>query len=150
MVLPYEHQIISNTAKIVSLHDRIHETWKYRDRSEKEWKIWEQACKEFHCQYNDLAFLGGINGVRSRLRSGDQEAITYALSFLEIRPYFFRSGYIYKDLVRVLRNCPLSSTQKEQYLAIRERYTQFLHTRKLSKTILYIVIVAISVPCLHC
>ena len=127
--MSYTVVIRSNASKIVALYQRINDTLPDRDKSVKHRQRWSDACSEFHEQYNELAFLGGVDTARDRLRSGDVSAIDYALDFLEIRPYFFRSGYMYNDFMRVLRNCPLSESHFRRYNAIRERYLKYRANR---------------------
>lgn len=67
--------------------------------------------------------------MRERLRAGEKEAIDYALDFIEVRPYFFRSGYMYQDFLRVLRNCPLSDSQRYRYDQLRARYDEYRKMR---------------------
>lgn len=112
------------------LYQRIHQTLARRDDGPKQRQEWKDACSEFHTKYESLAFIGGADTARDRLRDGDAVAIEYALDFLEVRPYFFRSGYLYKDLMRVLRNCPLSNAQRIRYDKIRERYNEYRAHRR--------------------
>lgn len=112
------------------LYQRIHQTLARRDDGPKQRQEWKDACSEFHAKYESLAFIGGADTARDRLRDGDAVAIEYALDFLEVRPYFFRSGYLYKDLMRVLRNCPLSNAQRIRYDKIRERYNEYRAHRR--------------------
>jgi len=44
-----------------------------------------------------LGYQGG--GASRRILYGDPEAMEAAICFLEVRPYFFRSGYMYKDIL---------------------------------------------------
>jgi hypothetical protein len=69
---------------------------------------------DFHARYDLLAFPGGYASreVRARILNGDFAAIEAAICFLEVRPYFFRSGYMFKDLLRALKRAPL--TQEER------------------------------------
>ena len=118
-----------NAQQIVTLQNRVKGAFALRDNG-KEWReIWEEACVEFHSRYDKLAFPGGIEGARERLRAGEEEAIEYALAFLEVRPYFFRSGYMYKDFMRVLKNCPLTDSQAKTYRKIRSRYMDYKAAR---------------------
>ena len=71
---------------------------------------------------------------RERLRAGDEQAIEYAIAFLEVRPYFFRPGYMYKDFMRVLRNCPLSVDQRKRYNQVRENYLVYRKKRRQTET----------------
>lgn len=80
---------------------------------------------EFRTQYDALAFIGGVSTARDRIRAGDAQAIEYTLCFIEVRPYFFRSGYMFKDFLRVLRNVELSPTQQTRYDRVCDAYQQY-------------------------
>lgn len=118
-------QIQANTRRIVELHQRVHETAHSRDLSAAHRESWSQACLEFRTQYDALAFIGGVSTARDRIRSGDAQAIEYALCFIEVRPYFFRSGYMFKDFLRVLRNVELSPAQQARYDRVCDAYQQY-------------------------
>ena len=126
----FANQIRENARFISRLRGRIHETFAHRNKGKSQRDKWAAACREFHEKYDTLAFLGGSLDARDRLRSGDSDAIDYALDFIEVRPYFFRSGYMYKDFMRVLRNCPLSSSQRMRYDRLYSAYKQFLEQRR--------------------
>ena len=127
--MSFKSRIQQNALLIAELHQRIHETCTHRDDSEHSRAIWKGACSEFHNRYDELAFPGGTSGIRERLRGGDNQAIEYAIDFLEVRPYFFRSGYMYKDFLRVLRNCALSETQRRRYDQVKASYDEFCKHR---------------------
>ena len=131
--MSFKSQIQQNARVIAKLHQRIHETFAYRDDNDQSRSLWKDACSEFHNKYNELAFLGGTSGIRERLRAGDEEAIEYALDFIEVRPYFFRSGYMYKDFLRVLKNCSLSDGQRERYDRVRSQYDEYRDQRRSSQ-----------------
>jgi hypothetical protein len=103
--------ISANSEKIRELHDRVHETLKER-QTPKGRVIWERACADFREAYDGLAFPGGYDRALRNLAQNDSDAIETALVFLELRPYFFRSGYIRSKLRRLLKRAPLSSTQR--------------------------------------
>ena len=133
--MSYKNVIHQNTLAIAHLYSRIQETLQFRCDGPQQRQAWVNACAEFHEKYDQLAFLGGVNTARDRLRSGESEAIDYALDFLEVRPYFFRSGYLYKDLIRVLRNCPLSQAQRRRYDEIYQRYLDYRDRRRHSRKV---------------
>ena len=114
-----------NAAEIVRLHRLVHETAAHKNDGAEAQLRWTNACSDFHTCYSELAFVNGVETARDRLRSGDQEAIEYALDFLEVRPYFFRSGYMFKDFLRVLRNCRLTAAQRSRHTRILDRYRDF-------------------------
>ncbi|MGB1252088.1 MAG: hypothetical protein ACPG8W_15830 [Candidatus Promineifilaceae bacterium] len=132
--MSFKSRIKHNTKVIVQLRQRIHETFARRSDNEQSWVRWQNACAEFHKRYDDLAFFGGSTNIRQRLRSGDKDAINYAIDFLEVRPYFFRSGYMYKDFMRILQRCLLSATQRKRYEQIKARYEQYLQQRTVDET----------------
>jgi hypothetical protein len=123
-------QIQHNARTISDLHQRMHDTVRERDRSPTHREIWREACTEFHARYDSLAFVGGASTARIRIRSGDATAIEYALCFIEVRPYFFRSGFMYNDFMRVLRNVELSPRQRDRYNQVHQAYLTYRRNRQ--------------------
>lgn len=103
--------ILTNSEEIRKLHRRIHETFRDRDKSREQYELWERACEEFHARYDVLAFPGGYSTAAERMAQADAEAIESALCFVELRPYFFRSGYMFKTLLRKLKRASLNEKQ---------------------------------------
>lgn len=128
-------QIRENAAEIVRLRSRIRETYSERAKSPKKKLEWQQACAEFHARYDSLAFPGGYGqggGALNRILSGESEAMEAAICFLEVRPYFFRSGYMFKDILRKCRKAPLTSEQAARLSAVEEKLSQW-RERRLAK-----------------
>ncbi len=125
----YDSRIRENEKLINQLHSRIHETYKYRDANDHKYREWKSACHEFHSKYDELAFPGGFEGAYERILNGDSQAIEAALCFIEIRPYFFRSGYIYKDLLRKLARAQLESNDLSRYMNVKEAYVEYRANR---------------------
>jgi DNA repair exonuclease SbcCD ATPase subunit len=122
--------ILYNAEEINRLHSRVHETFKDRDKGERQFQEWKQACEEFKDKYNSLAFPGGLEGAYERILSGNVEAIETGLSFLESRPYFFRSGYMFKDILRKLKKAPLDRKQRVRLEVIMARYDNYRKNRR--------------------
>ena len=114
--------ITANAAEVQRLHKRIHETMRHRYKSPEQTERWETACKEFHSRYDQLAFPGGYSSAVARVTSGDTEAVEAALCFVELRPYFFRSGYLFKQLLPKLKRADLSSSQKARLERVVSAY----------------------------
>ena len=131
--MSFKSQIERNTRIIAELHSRMHQAASRRSDDDASRKLWEDACEAFRGQYEELAFPGGTLTIRQRLRAGDKEAIEYALDFIELRPYFFRSGYMYTDFMRVLKNCPLSEGQRERYDIVKAKYNAYRVKRSRSQ-----------------
>lgn len=126
----YTEEIERNAIKINQLKRMIDETFKHRDKNEHKRKEWQAACAAFHAQYDALAFPGGLTGAYERIVDGDPKAVEAAICFLECRPYFFRSGYIFKDILRKAKRAPLKRDQKERLDAIVQAYAEYRRTRK--------------------
>lgn len=119
-------QMIENSTEINRLHSRIHETFKTRGQSEDAHREWSNACEEFHSRYNQLCLPGGWDsGFYDRLLAGDSSAIEVALCFLEVRPYFFRSGYQWKDLLNKCKRIPMHDEQAERFASILTKYEEW-------------------------
>src|ERR1700761_4011028 len=104
--------IEKNSAEINHLKGRIRETFALRDMSPQKRKDWEHACKAFHSRYDELTFPGGWDGALDRLIAGAPEPMKATICFLEVRPYFFRSGYMFDALLRRAKRAPLTLEQK--------------------------------------
>ena len=113
---------ILNAAEIKTLHGRIHQTLRHRYKSSEQTERWETACKEFHARYDKLAFPGGYSIAKARIASGDADAIETALCFVELRPYFFRSGYMFKAFLPMLKRATLTPTQRERFATVMLAY----------------------------
>lgn len=121
----YDAEIRVSEKEVNRLRQRIHEAYVVRDVNEHKYKAWQAACRDFHEMYNELAFPGGLQGAYERVVNGELQAIEAALSFIEVRPYFFRSGYIYKDLLRKLNRAPLQGSQLTRYQIVKAAYLKY-------------------------
>ena len=121
--------IRENANELVRLHALIHETYRNRGEGALQRAQWQAACDEFHARYNGLAFPGGYDGALDRISSGEPLAMEAGLCFLECRPYFFRSGYMYKDILRRLKRAPLSEPQALRLQVIQERLKEWRASR---------------------
>ncbi|WP_205854765.1 hypothetical protein [Piscinibacter defluvii] len=125
-----KHQLLANAKEIARLNERIHETVRNRGRSAKALEEWKDACAEFHRRYDELAFPGGYDSAPERILAGEPNAIESALCFLECRPYFFRSGYMHKVLLRKVKQAPLSEAQQSRLRVVLERAAQWQAVRR--------------------
>src|SRR5215831_2323586 len=129
-----KNKIRENAAEIVRLHSRIHETYARRSQSPEKKREWKEACAEFHARYDRLAFPTGYQGggALKRIEHGEPELMEAAICFLEVRPYFFRSGYMFKDILRKCRKAPLSPTQAMRLSVVEKRLSAW-RERKQAK-----------------
>jgi hypothetical protein len=102
---------LESAKEITRLKARIDEAFQRRGESQQLRVAWESACADFQSRYDNLAFPGGYESAGIRILDGDQSAIESALQFLELRPYFFRSGYMRTALMRRLKRAPLTAPQ---------------------------------------
>jgi len=125
--------MIENAAEINRLTRRIHETVKRRSESQELRQEWSQACEEFHTRYGELCIPGGFHlNFYERILAGDPSTIEVALCYLEVRPYFFRSGYHWKTILQKCKRAPMSGEQSERFARLLEKYTEWKRLRSLS------------------
>lgn len=120
------HELIrANADALRALHARVHETFRLRSRSPEHRQDWTDACAIFNARWDTLAFPGGYGDALERIAAGDPNAVEAGLCFLEVRPYFFRSGYMFKDILRKMKRAPLDKKQSarlENVVAAYDRY----------------------------
>jgi hypothetical protein len=121
--------IQENAAEIARLHARIHETYGQKTKSPAFRAAWKAACEEFRQRYDRLAFPGGYDTAGARILAGGELAIEAALCFLEVRPYFFRSGYMYKVLLRRIKRVELSPDQATRLRSVLERQAEWRRSK---------------------
>jgi hypothetical protein len=127
-------RIRENATEIVRLHSRVQETVRHRQESPTKRLEWEKACAEFRGRYSQLAFPGGYVGALQRIAAGDPNTVEAAICFLECRPYFFRSGYMFKDILRRCRRATLSLKQAARLRTIEGKLSDWKRSKSLSKT----------------
>ena len=128
-------QMLENAAEINRLQRRIHETVKRRGESEELREEWSRSCQEMHANYDKLCIPGGWDdGFLDRILAGDPSTIEIALCFLEVRPYFFRSGYHWKTILQKCKRASMSGEQAERFAQLLDKYTQWKMHRNRSST----------------
>lgn len=127
-----KREIKVNACEIRRLHAQIHETVKQRNQSPELMQAWEKACNVFYENYSKLAFPGGFHGAFERILDGDVATIEAAICFLEVRPYFFRSGYMFKDIIRKLKRADLTPKHARRFDYFLQRY-EIWREKKQSK-----------------
>ncbi len=125
-----KESMLANAEELRRLHARIHETVKLRNRGAECHREWQVACEIFHARYDQLAFPGGYGGALERIAASEPDAVEAALCFLELRPYFFRSGYMYKDILRKTKRAVLTKTQAARLAHIVAAYQQYRAQRR--------------------
>ncbi len=118
-----KRQMAANAATINSLRARIDETCRSRNASVEHHARWLAAAADFHRRYDELSFPGGGENLAERIAEGERETVENVLCFLECRPYFFRSGYMYQWFVRKIRRAPLEAAERRRLEAVLERLT---------------------------
>jgi len=127
--------IVTNAEAIRQLHGRIHQTFRHREESLGKWQEWKEASRDFHATWNRLAFPGGYwtdanSNALQRIVAGDEQAMEAAICFLEIRPYFFRSGYMFKDILRKAKNAPLSEEQSARLKVVLDNVEEWRRRKR--------------------
>jgi len=128
-----KNSILENAIEAARLNGVIHETFKHRDEGPEKREEWRLACEEFHARYDMLSFPGGYTGSLERIAAGDAHSIEAAICFVELRPYFFRSGYMYDSLIRKLKRAAFSRSQAARFAAVLERRAAWKNRKAISQ-----------------
>jgi hypothetical protein len=125
-------QMIENAAEINRLRQRMLAAERTSPATEQSQQQWRSALEELRSRYSYLCIPGGWdNEFEQRLKSGDRGTVESALCFLEVRPYFFRSGYMWNDLFRKCRRVPMNGEQAARFAEVLKRHAQWKAARDL-------------------
>lgn len=75
-----------------------------------EQELWKQAAELFH-QTIDEAYPRDFEENLEQLEKGDPAGLKMAITFLELDPWFFRSGYVKADLIRLICRMSIPPTE---------------------------------------
>jgi hypothetical protein len=94
-------------------HERIHATAARRNESALAWKAWEEAATAWHAQHRATDKLWE-SGFLADLRASKRPAIEEAILYLEVDPWYFRSGYLKERLIRGLKSAELTERDRRR------------------------------------
>ncbi|MBA3954976.1 hypothetical protein H0X48_06680 [Candidatus Dependentiae bacterium] len=103
--------ILNNAQTITALVTKVNQS--YKDKV-KHPLTWQQATEQLQSLYDQLAFPGGLEHGLQLLKAQDPNTTQIAIDYLEVNPYFFRSGYIKEKIIRLLKKINVSEQQKKQ------------------------------------
>lgn len=122
---PMERLIRANADEINRLRQAIREAAGARWRGPEEMQRHAAACAEYNQRYEQLAFPGGYANALRQLVEHDPNTLDVVLTFLEVRPYFFRSGYMWKTLLKRAQRVPMGTKQHARLQKILDDYAAY-------------------------
>ncbi|GAA5481801.1 hypothetical protein [Haloferula sargassicola] len=107
-------EAIAEVERIENAHHKaIHSTCACRNHGPKAWKAWEDAASAWHAQRYATDRLWEDEFLAD-LRGSDRQAIDEAILFLEVDPWYFRSGYLKERLIRGLKAAQLTERDRKR------------------------------------
>jgi hypothetical protein len=112
----FREQITQVAAQIEAAHAEIHRTLVTRDRDQKSRLEWEKACDAFHSFQSPLdPFIDRACGTG---RYTDKEILEFVVCFLEVDPWFFRSGYLKQVFLTRIKRSQLDAGTTRRLQAV--------------------------------
>jgi len=111
-------EVIAEEERVTNLlHQRIHSTFAKRHESARAWKEWEEATSAWHARRYPTEKLWEA-GFLADLRASRRSAIEDAILYLEVDPWYFRSGYLKTRLIRGLKSADLTSRDRRRLVNV--------------------------------
>lgn len=100
-------------AKLHAMHAEIHRTFALRDRDPGAHREWEQACNAFHAYQS---WFGPYleSACKKRKARYARGILEFVVCFLEVDPWFYRSGYLKQVFLTRVKRSVLSEALKER------------------------------------
>jgi hypothetical protein len=112
-MLDFKGLIQREGERIADLHGQVKSTYKQRSKDFNKWKL---ACEAFHSYVSLMDEF--IDRAYKEESYSEPELLEFSISFLEVNPLFFRSGYIKEELLRKLKRTKLNGKQIERLNAV--------------------------------
>ena len=107
-------ELIQREAKVIAeLHQNIHITFKNRNNDRE---TWSRACEKFHSHVSSMSVF--INRVYNEKEFQDEEIIEFGITYLELDPFYFRSGYIKEEILTKIKRSRLSKKQVKRLRSV--------------------------------
>ncbi len=104
--------ITEEGAKLGELHAQVHQTLLHRDRDAKSRSEWELACTAFHSYVSRMDYH--IERACKNVRYNEKQLLEFVVCFLEVDPWFYRSGYLKEVFLTRLKRSDLNDAIKER------------------------------------
>lgn len=121
-------QISENAARLRAMYAEIERSFSEQPHGAAH----TAACAAYHRAYDGLAFPGGLEHFRQRLKRLEPDAVEEAIEFLEADPWFNCSGYIKEEIVRRLKQVALTDRQLNRLASVVRR-SLTVGTRRTSR-----------------
>jgi hypothetical protein len=110
-----------------ALHEKLHRAFDCRHQSEQEYQDWKSAAERFR---NHIRLANPIFGLcyRALERVPDSVEREFVFDYIQIDPYFFRSGYLMERIVRKVKKLELTQAEKS---SIRELLLKRIRSKAL-------------------
>jgi len=110
-----ENQIKQVEKDINHLTEEVSRLFLLRDKSSLAWEDWSKACEAWHNYQSPTSFLW-TKEFKASIKENDEMAVSEAILYLEVDPYYFRSGYLKERLLSLLKASKLSQRSKARIL----------------------------------
>ena len=104
----FENLIAKESEILNRLHKNIHKTFIKRGKSKSGLKAWKEACQKCHSYKSGLDYYTE-KACLDKAYSG--EILEFVICFLEIDPWFFRSGYLKQVFITKLKRSDLTPSE---------------------------------------
>ena len=104
--------IESEATKLEALHSAIDRTFVNRDKGDETRRAWDNACEAFHTYRSRMDPF--LERACEEERYTDSELLEFVVAFLEVDPWFFRSGYLKQILLTRLKRSDLSEPLRQR------------------------------------
>ncbi|NVJ65570.1 MAG: hypothetical protein HWE16_03715 [Gammaproteobacteria bacterium] len=123
--------ILSETKTLNEQHKNVHVTYKDRKNSRSAMEQWNRACEIWHSYRSELDHY--LDRVFKDFKINDKEIKEFVITFLELNPWFFRSGYIKADLLIRIKRSYLTEEDKKRLRVVLLNAVLRIGTREYKK-----------------